>query len=180
MKVLSAAVLSGMLLCLHAGLVQSAGAPDPVFRTGFENFTCPNGILEDGEQCDDNLSAAGDGCSAKCQVESGYQCSGTPSACATVCGDQVIAGPESCDQGAGNVDNGDGCDSTCQIEHGYNCQGPPPSNCFATCGDGFIGSPVETCDQGFGFNADGDGCSSACQVESGFECTGEPSVCVPK
>ena len=126
MKALSAAVLSGVLLCLHAGLVRSAGAPDPVFRTGFENFTCPNGILEDGEQCEDSSSADGDGCSSRCQVEPGYQCTGLPSVCQSVCGDGVIVqGIETCDQGGGNNFGGDGCSSNCQQEAGYQCTGVP-------------------------------------------------------
>ena len=43
--------------------------------------TCGNGILEPGEGCDDNNTAATDGCGATCAVEAGYTCTGSPSVC---------------------------------------------------------------------------------------------------
>jgi cysteine-rich repeat protein len=42
---------------------------------------CGNGIIETGESCDDLNANSGDGCSPSCGVESGYTCSGEPSAC---------------------------------------------------------------------------------------------------
>lgn len=45
---------------------------------------CGNGNVEGSEQCDDGDVSGGDGCSALCQVESGYSCSGTPSTCSPV------------------------------------------------------------------------------------------------
>jgi cysteine-rich repeat protein len=47
---------------------------------GFDNFIlapsplCGNGQLDGAEQCDDGNTAAGDGCSANCQVESSFLC----------------------------------------------------------------------------------------------------------
>jgi len=35
---------------------------------------CGNSILEPGEQCDDGNGQGGDGCSATCQVEPGFEC----------------------------------------------------------------------------------------------------------
>ncbi len=125
MKTLFAEVLFGVLLYLNTGFAQSASLPDPVFRTGFENSTCSNNILEDGEQCDDGDSDGGDGCSATCQVEPGYQCVGLPSTCEAICGDGLIVVPETCDQGFGNVGDADGCSSSCQQEPGYVCTGLP-------------------------------------------------------
>jgi cysteine-rich repeat protein len=54
----------------------------------FEVITpvCGNGTIELGEQCDDGQATpmGGDGCSATCQVETGFVCTGTPSVCASV------------------------------------------------------------------------------------------------
>jgi cysteine-rich repeat protein len=49
-----------------------------------------------------------------CQVEAGWMCTGSPSTCNTICGDNIIAGSEQCDDG--NLVSGDGCSSTCQTE----------------------------------------------------------------
>ena len=43
--------------------------------------TCGNGVVELGETCDDGHTAPGDGCSATCQTEVGYTCTGAPSVC---------------------------------------------------------------------------------------------------
>ncbi|MBN1945943.1 MAG: hypothetical protein JW797_09725, partial [Bradymonadales bacterium] len=44
--------------------------------------SCGDGDLDAGEGCDDGGTVGGDGCSASCQVEPGYDCSGEPSTCA--------------------------------------------------------------------------------------------------
>lgn len=38
---------------------------------------CGNGQVEPGEMCDDGNAVAGDGCSASCQVEAGWSCTGS-------------------------------------------------------------------------------------------------------
>jgi len=38
------------------------------------NEDCGNGVVDDGETCDDGNFAGGDGCSASCTVECGYLC----------------------------------------------------------------------------------------------------------
>ena len=38
---------------------------NPLLRTGYENATCPNGVPEDYETCDDGFDNGGDGCGAK-------------------------------------------------------------------------------------------------------------------
>lgn len=43
--------------------------------------TCGNAIVEGLEQCDDGDLSDGDGCSASCRVEPGWQCDGSPSYC---------------------------------------------------------------------------------------------------
>lgn len=42
---------------------------------------CGNGIIDSGEQCDDEDTEDGDGCSSSCLIENGWQCSGEPSSC---------------------------------------------------------------------------------------------------
>lgn len=63
-----------------------------------EISVCGDGVLDNGEQCDDGNLDELDGCSSSC--------SGTPR-----CGDGVIVEGEECDDG--NVDDFDGCTSAC-------------------------------------------------------------------
>ncbi|MBI3784775.1 MAG: VCBS repeat-containing protein, partial [Deltaproteobacteria bacterium] len=62
---------------------------------------CGNSVVESGEQCDDGNTTAGDGCGAGCAIEAGYVCTGSPSACTTICGDGVVVGWAA----AGTLDN---------------------------------------------------------------------------
>ena len=94
---------------------------------------CGNGTYNTGEMCDDGNTNDGDGCSASCQTESGWTCTGFPtgkSVCIqqllAVCGDGKIdtsaVPPEQCDDN--NQTPGDGCSSACQLESGYVCPIP--------------------------------------------------------
>lgn len=47
-------------------------------------LTCGNAALDSLESCDDGNTAAGDGCSQNCAIETGYACSGTPSVCSAL------------------------------------------------------------------------------------------------
>jgi len=133
---------------------------------------CGNGVIDDGESCDDFNHTSGDGCSDRCQMETGWTCMGTPSICSTVCGDGlVIVGIEGCDDG--NLTSGDGCSPACSVDPGWVCAGEP-SDCNETCGNGVVDSG-EGCDDGNLTPADG--CSPNCAVEAGWQCGGEPSVC---
>lgn len=49
--------------------------------TAVETPVCGDGVIEGDEQCDDRGTAADDGCSPNCKIESGYRCSGSPSDC---------------------------------------------------------------------------------------------------
>ena len=42
-------------------------------------------MREGAETCDDGGTAPGNGCSATCQIEAGYSCTGAPSVCALAC-----------------------------------------------------------------------------------------------
>ncbi|CAG9323067.1 unnamed protein product [Blepharisma stoltei] len=72
---------------------------------------CGNGIVENGEECDDGNTENGDGCSSRCKTESNGD----------VCGDGLTSpsSNEGCDDG--NTNNGDGCSSSCQVESGWKC-----------------------------------------------------------
>ncbi|MFZ5890656.1 MAG: EGF domain-containing protein [Myxococcota bacterium] len=136
---------------------------------------CGNGLLEEGETCDDQKPADGDGCSAKCTLEPGWTCGATlPTTCKEICGDAKLVGTEKsagrCDDG--NIAASDGCNATCQVEATWFCSGEP-SKCAKTCGNGALDG-TEACDDGNALA--GDGCAS-CAVETGYTCSGAPSKC---
>jgi cysteine-rich repeat protein len=63
------------------------GAATEIFRPGssvcghITTVNCGNGFLDGSEECDDGDRFSGDGCSAICRVETGWQCTGQPSVC---------------------------------------------------------------------------------------------------
>src|SRR5262249_434979 len=59
--------------------------------TFFPTTTCGDGLVVGNEACDDGNAASGDGCSATCTVEHGFNCVGQPSVCGSTCGDGLIA-----------------------------------------------------------------------------------------
>jgi len=60
---------------------------------------CGNGVLErnQGENCDDGNANNGDGCSALCQIEAGWQCPTQGQACIHFCGTDMM---NACDAGS--------------------------------------------------------------------------------
>ena len=68
---------------------------------------CGDGLLMEDEQCDDDENVDGDGCSATCMLEPGWQCQGQPTTCFAVCGDAILVGEEQCDDD--HIKPGDGC-----------------------------------------------------------------------
>ena len=109
-------------------------------------------------------------CNVDGDCSEGYACS--EHSCVTVCGDSLIKGGETCDDG--NTSANDGCSSLCAVESGWTCNGGP-SVC-QKCGDG-IKEGTEACDDGN--ISDGDGCSGVCTLESGYTCqtTVDPTTC---
>ena len=177
-------LLCGLLICVLVSLGIDFGTQErgdgniglPIlygYASSSAAAVCGNNDVEIGEDCDDNNTTNGDGCSSTCTVESGYTCTGDPSTCTLdpVCGNNDVETGEDCDDN--NTTNGDGCSSTCTVESGYTCTGDP-STCTATCGDGAI-KGSETCDDSN--TTEGDGCDASCAVETGFSCTGSPSTC---
>jgi formylglycine-generating enzyme len=129
---------------------------------------CGNGVINDGERCDDGNDTPGDGCNATCRFEKGWDCGlSEPTECAPECGDGLLIGAEAeaggCDDD--NSDSSDGCNSQCKVEPGYACSGEP-SVCAETCGDGTLDAGEE-CDDGNSVLDDG---CVACAVATGFDC----------
>ncbi|HEX3853803.1 MAG TPA: DUF4215 domain-containing protein [Polyangiaceae bacterium] len=65
----------------------AAGSESVAGASGAEGIpaVCGDGIIEGGEECDDHNTTPADGCSAKCAVNPGWACSGTPSVCTNTC-----------------------------------------------------------------------------------------------
>ena len=112
----------------NIGCLTGCSGPAPGYTCSGNNPTtclllCGNGVNDSPETCDDSNIIAGDGCSASCTIEPGYQCPGFTS-CTPICGDGIVISPEVCDNQ--NTVSGDGCDSLCSaIEFGYSCSGSP-------------------------------------------------------
>ena len=113
---------------------------------------CGNGVLEDGEECDDG--------------DNGDPCDGCLDGCITWvndCGDALTCGEEECDDG--NTSDEDSCHNSCVV---------------ARCGDGFTWTGEEECDDGNDIETDS--CTSSCRnarCDDGFvqdgveECDGD-------
>ena len=140
--------------------------------------TCGDGFLNTTEeQCDDNNTIPGDGCSLNCTIEFGYMCTieynmtamPSISLCVPICGDGIVILPEECDDNNTVID--DGCRDDCMIEEGFSCEnattGSSFSVCVPVCGDRRLILPEE-CDDNNTMN--GDGCGSNCTIEEGFAC----------
>ncbi len=145
--------------------------------------TCGDSLVVGTEECDDGrnnlgVTASGDGCDSTCRIETGFGCpttNGIPAGglCAAVCGDGLVRGAETCDEGT-NTPSG-GCTS-CQKLAGWTCPTAPGGLCTATCGDGVV-TGGETCDDGD--QIAGDGCSGTCKGEGGWTCPPTGGDCAP-
>lgn len=122
---------------------------------------CGNGVVDEGEACDDGNLSDFDECTTNCllnicgdglvqanveECDDGNNVSddGCSSECvAEFCGDGVIQAHEECDDS--NMIDSDECTANCTI---------------AVCGDGSLLADVETCDDGN--DDDSDSCPSSC------------------
>jgi cysteine-rich repeat protein len=86
------------VVCTASDQCHLAGTCDPTSgacsNPHLPGACCGDGVISGTETCDDGNTISGDGCSATCQTERGYVCTGAPSHCGTVCGDGVCAGSE--------------------------------------------------------------------------------------
>lgn len=128
---------------------------------------CGDGVVNDGEECDDGNTDNNDGCTVECrsavcgngrmETEAGEECDDgndndndeCTNACTTaICGDGARGPGEECDDG--NDDDDDECSNGCVS---------------ATCGDGIVqGANQEECDDGNDDNSDA--CLDTCLVAS--------------
>lgn len=77
-----------------------------------DSLPCSPPVISEGsEMCDDENKGSGDGCSAECKVETGYDCPiSDVSVCSPVNMDGLILGNEECDDN--NSIDDDGCSNT--------------------------------------------------------------------
>jgi cysteine-rich repeat protein len=105
---------------------------------------CGDGVVDQGESCDDGNLIGCDGCDSECALEVGY-----------VCGDGIVSADceEQCDDGPGNDDTlPNACRTTCLRAH---------------CSDG-VRDDGEACDDANRVSCDG--CSDLCVAEPGLVC----------
>jgi fibro-slime domain-containing protein len=121
---------------------------------------CGDGIVQVGEQCDDKNSPY-PGCSATCQLESGYECPFAGAPCVPKCGDGILVSPaEQCDPGIAS--EAQACNADCSVKPGWACDA---TSCHQTvCGDGKV-EGTEGCDPLPKNNDLGDGCTPTCMAE---------------
>lgn len=127
----AAAVLSGSCffdtktsLCGESGLVCPSGWSCTADQSACILGSCGNGVVDEGEACDDGNIRNKDGCSADCKTDH-------------PCGDGIVDPGEDCDAG---TEDSQGCDSDCTfVECG---DGHPNLAAGETCDDGKDGSPT--------------------------------------
>lgn len=83
----------------------------------YATSTCGDGVVDAGEECDDMDTDDADGCSGRCDVETGYVCEEaddeSPSVCELSCGDGVFESTlEECEPTADNMDI---CNANCTL-----------------------------------------------------------------
>ena len=148
--------------------------------------TCGDGLLAQGEQCDDRNNEGGDGCAADCTLEPGWSCLGAPSACFTFDRDQDGAADElealcgsDPDDGVPPPDaDGDGrCDALDD-----DADGDGVSDALAAaCGGEFVDTDEDGLCDPLDDDADGDAVSDALMEACGgeFVDTDEDGLCDP-
>jgi fibro-slime domain-containing protein len=160
----------------------TAGA-GAVAETCTKVWVCGNGRVDPHEACDDGNADSLDGCSSTCAVEPGFSCPKDPATSAggkcapapmAVCGNAIIEGDETCDDGNPTVN--DGC-TACRIDPGYSC---PTAGVACTqnerCGDGIVDLDLkEECDDKN--TTPGDGCGALCKIEPNYTCPQAGQLC---
>jgi cysteine-rich repeat protein len=126
---------------------------------GWGLIACGDGNIEAPETCDDSNATPGDGCSAACQIEECFECTGEPSVCTpasdgTGCNDgDLCTQTDTCQSGICTGANpvvctGDQCHDpgACNPATGV-CVDPPKPDGTA-CSDGDVCTGPDTCDDG--------------------------------
>ncbi|WP_169558631.1 EGF domain-containing protein [Myxococcus stipitatus] len=115
---------------------------------------CGDGVVQTGEGCDDGGTTSGNGCSATCQVEPGYTCSGAPSVCTDV--NECTNGTNQCSVNATCVNTPGSY--TCTCKPGYSGNG-------RTCND------INECTNGTAQCSANATCSN---TQGSYRCTCKP------
>lgn len=115
-------------------------------------------------RCDDGNKVSGDGCSATCVAEVGYECSANPGPCVKLCGNRKLDAGEACETASLGTS---GCLTDCTVDPLWQCTGSlgSQSSCSPICGDGKVAGTEQAfgnCDDGN--TQSGDGCSATCKV----------------
>ncbi|HRE87547.1 MAG TPA: FG-GAP-like repeat-containing protein [Myxococcota bacterium] len=145
---------------------------------------CGDGVVAEGEECDDDNRIAGDGCSDRCVVESGYACrDGSPSICGDV--DECLEATDECSPMA-ECENTEGA-YRCECLGGYVGDGrtcvlvdpcePGEFDCpeHSTCNREAPGVYTCVCDPGFGQN--GEVCSDLDECVLGIDTCHAQAMC---
>jgi cysteine-rich repeat protein len=93
---------------------------DTFVMTGTRS-TCGNGVIENGEGCDDGNEVAGDGCDADCQIETCRVCSGAPSVCTPAPSGTSCPGSDACMTKACDGNGACAVASTADCDDGHAC-----------------------------------------------------------
>lgn len=162
--------------------VEDAEGRESTFDIAFEvEGVCGDGIVEGNEGCDDANTEDGDGCSATCTVETGYECTGVPSVCTDI--DECMTQTDNCDENA-TCTNTIGS-FTCECNAGWEGNGTTctdidectegTDNCdsLAACTN-TPGSFTCECPSGY----DGDGTTDGTGCTDIDECADETDDCV--
>ena len=128
-------------------MVGSCGETLPIITQSTTQAVCGDGIVQQGEACDDGNDSNFDECTDRCQLTSCGD--GNVSAQTDQAGNYI----EDCDDG--NQSETDACSNGCR---------------YARCGDAILRTDLTSGDRGFeecddGNQVSGDGCSSACLKE---------------
>jgi cysteine-rich repeat protein len=133
---------------------------------------CGNGIVQGNEECDDGNTAAGDGCSPTCQIESCHSCSGQPSVCT------ALADSTACDDHSACTTN-DTCTGGICSGTATTCTASDQCHDAGTCDPltGACSNPAKLdgtgCDDGNGCTQ-GDGCQAGACVAGTAVALGTP------
>jgi cysteine-rich repeat protein len=163
-----------------AGCAQTGRQPAPDAGPDAATTWCGDGVVDTaaGETCDDGNLLDGDGCGPQCQVEQGWQCSGEPSLCESLCGNQVLDEQEG-EQCEGDDLAGQSCAT---VPGGYTsgtlactagCRFDTTGCVLPGCGNGVVDGG-EACDDGNGDNDDA--CLNNCKANTcgdGYLYTGD-------
>ena len=107
--------------------------------------TCGNGIVEQGEVCDEGTNPT-QGCINCTSVADGWSCTTSGKACNPNCGNGKQDKDEVCDEGKHKTQ---GCSDDCKsITTGWKCPTFGQACHTPSCGDGIVDVETEQCDDG--------------------------------